>query len=202
MNSPVIEAVARATGRGADSSVSPGAPRQRRVRHETRRCPSADPAPWLCARRHVLLRDLHLAHHRQRPAGHRRACRSPTWGSPTRRLLEALLPSISTSVLRALQRAQQLPAKLRNRLGSSRFRLPGHLLKSQSQQALHLPKADHTVRLDGSAMSAADEARALFSCVLLASCGVLRSPAQLCLTIRANNKRVNPYLQPLASMVS
>ena len=123
---PVIEAVARATGRGADSSVSPGAPRQRRVRHETRRCPSADPAPWLCARRHVLLRDLHLAHHRQRPAGHRRACRSPTWGSPTRRLLEALLPSISTSVLRALQRAQQLPAKLRNRLGSSRFRLPGH----------------------------------------------------------------------------
>jgi hypothetical protein len=121
---PVIEVVARATGRGADSSVSPGAPRQRRVRHETRRCPSADPAPWLCARHHVLLRDLHLAHHHQRPAGHRRACHSPTWGSPTRRLLEALLPSISTSVLRALQRAQQLPVKLRNRLGGSRFRLP------------------------------------------------------------------------------
>jgi len=121
----VIKVVARATERGADSSVSPGAPRQRRVRHETRRCPSADPAPWLHARHHVLLRDLHLAHHHQRPAGHHRACRSPTWGSPTRRLLEALLPSISTSVLRALQRAQQLPAKLRNRLGSSRFGYPG-----------------------------------------------------------------------------
>jgi hypothetical protein len=118
--------VARATRRGADSSVSLGAPRQRHVRHETRCRPGGEPALCAPARAPVLLRDLHLAHHRQRPAGHRRACRSPTWGSPTRRLLEALLPSISTSVLRALQRAQQLPAKLRNRPGSSRFRLPGH----------------------------------------------------------------------------
>ena len=118
--------MARATRRGADSSVSLGAPRQRHVRHETRCRPGGEPALCAPARAPVLLRDLHLAHHRQRPAGHRRACRSPTWGSPTRRLLEALLPSISTSVLRALQRAQQLPAKLRNRLGSSRFRLPGH----------------------------------------------------------------------------
>ncbi len=46
---PVIEAAARATGRGADSSVGPGAPRQRPARHETRRRPGADPAP--CAPR-------------------------------------------------------------------------------------------------------------------------------------------------------
>jgi hypothetical protein len=59
-------------------------------------------------------------------ADHHHACRSPTWGSPTSRLLEALLPAISTSVLRALQRAQQLRGGPRNRLGSSRFRLPGH----------------------------------------------------------------------------
>ena len=88
----------------------------------------------------------HLAHHRQRPAGHRHACRSPTWGSPTRRLLEALLPSISTSVLRALQRAQQLRGGPRNRLGSSRFRLPGHCSNRCLRTQLHLPKADHTVR--------------------------------------------------------
>ena len=46
---PVIEAAARATGRGAHSSVSLGAPRQRPARHETRRRPGADPAP--CAPR-------------------------------------------------------------------------------------------------------------------------------------------------------
>ena len=75
MNSPVIEAVARATGRAVDSSVSLGASRQRPVRPEPRCRPGADPAPCLRARRHVLLRDLHLANHGHcgRPGGHRRA---------------------------------------------------------------------------------------------------------------------------------
>ena len=71
----MIEAVARATGRAVDNSVSLGASRQRPVCHETRGSLGAHPAPCLCARRHVLLRDLHLAHHGHcgRPSGHRRA---------------------------------------------------------------------------------------------------------------------------------
>ena len=71
----MIEAVARATGRAVDSSVSLGASRQRPVRPEPRCRPGADPAPCLRARRHVLLRDLHLANHGHcgRPGGHRRA---------------------------------------------------------------------------------------------------------------------------------
>ena len=126
MNSPVIEAVARATGRAVDSSVSLGASRQRPVCHETRCRPGADPAPCLRARRHVLLRDLHLANHGQLRPARRPPSRmgSSGWCSPTRPPLLPLLPSISTSVLRALQRAQKLSAKPRNRLGSSRFRLP------------------------------------------------------------------------------
>ena len=73
---PVIEAVARATGRGADSSVGPGAPRQRPARHETRRRAGADPAPCVQARAHVLRRDLHLAQHHLR-----RRHSAPTPGS-------------------------------------------------------------------------------------------------------------------------
>ena len=106
-----------------DSSVSLGAPRQRPVRHETRRHPGADPAPWMPARRHVLLRDLHLAHHRQRPAG-RPPSRmgSSGWCSPTRPPLLPLLPTISIYVLWALQRAQQLDVLSRNRLWPAVFR--------------------------------------------------------------------------------
>ena len=62
---PVIEVVARATGRGADSSVGPGAPRQRPARHETRRRPGADPAP--CAQA-VRLGGVER-HHRARQPG-------------------------------------------------------------------------------------------------------------------------------------
>ena len=123
-----LEAAARATGRAVDSSVSLGASRQRPVCHETRCRPGADPAPCLRARRHVLLRDLHLANHGQLRPARRPPSRmgSSGWCSPTRPPLLPLLPSISIYVLRALQRAQKLPAIFRTVLGSSRFRLPGH----------------------------------------------------------------------------
>ena len=152
---PVIEAVARATGRAVDSSVSLGASRQRPVCHETRCRPGADPAPCLRARRHVLLRDLHLANHGQLRPARRPPSRmgSSGWCSPTRPPLLPLLPSISTSVLRALQRAQKLQAQSRNRLGSSRFRLPGHCSNRRSRTQLQVPKADHTVRPRRNAIS-------------------------------------------------
>ena len=120
---PVIEVVGRATGRGADSSVSLGAPRQRPVRHEPRCRPGAEPAPCAPARAHVLLRDLHLAHRHQRPAG-RPPSRmgSSGWCSPTRPPLLPLLPTISIYVLWALQRAQQLDVLSRNRLWPAVFR--------------------------------------------------------------------------------
>ena len=57
-------------GQARDSRhFPPDAPRQRHVRHETRCRPGGEPALCAPARAPVLLRDLHLAHHRQRPAG-------------------------------------------------------------------------------------------------------------------------------------
>ena len=74
----MIEVVARATGRGADSSVGPGAPRQRPARHETRRRPGADPAACAQARAHVLLRD------EERKACDRAAARATRRAGPQR----------------------------------------------------------------------------------------------------------------------
>jgi hypothetical protein len=80
---PVIEVVARATGRGADSSVGPGAPRQRPARHETRRRPGADPAPCAQAVRLGGVERHHLAqHHRWR----RNSAPTPGSAPPKRRL--------------------------------------------------------------------------------------------------------------------
>ena len=155
--------MARATGRAVDSSVSLGASRQRPVCHETRCRPGADPAPCLRARRHVLLRDLHLANHGQLRPARRPPSRmgSSGWCSPTRPPLLPLLPSISTSVLRALQRAQKLQPQSRNRLGSSRFRLPGHCSNRRSRTALHVPKSDHTVRVPPTTRPRVDETAAV-----------------------------------------
>ena len=75
--------VARATGRGADSSVGPGAPRQRPARHETRRRPGADPAPCAQAVRLGGVERHHLAqHHRWR----RNSAPTPGSAPPKRRL--------------------------------------------------------------------------------------------------------------------
>jgi hypothetical protein len=138
----VMEAVARATRHAVGSSVSLGAPRQRPVRFEPRCRPGGDPAPCAPARVHVLLRDLHLAHHGRagRPSGHRRA-----WA----RRVGARHPDLR--YYRCCPRSASTSSGLSNEPNNSTF-CPETgsgqpFFVASVYVALHSPRLEHCVRL-------------------------------------------------------